>query len=145
MDYSVLTVRREGDGNQIWIKGPTATLEFYGWTKIYEPWQVKLHDDGHGNKFAYYGRKPVTGRSGGQRLRICRSIRRGGHPARLTNCFRIHSHITNRDLAEMAHFAGPQVGWMESKCGRRLYWDEWEAYYQGQTLPFHQGPRRRLA
>ena len=144
-EFATLTVRREGNGNQVWIKGLKTTLSFYGWDQIYDPWRSG-HPSGDGRYYiSRYGARSPLGRSGGQRIRICRALRQQGHPKGLTNAFRIHSHISNRDLAELVHFAGPQVGWMESKCGRRLFYEEWEAYYQGLTLPFHRSPRKKVA
>ena len=144
-DYQTLVIRREGNGNQVWIKGLKATFSYFGWDRLYDPWESGRPGPDGQTRVAYYGRSCGSGRSGGQRIRICRGLRQQGHPKGLTNCFRIHSHISNRDLAELAHFAGPEVGWMEAKCGRRLLWDEWEQYYQGQTLPFHRGRPRRVA
>ena len=143
--FKVLVVRRETDGNQVWIKGRKETFAFFGWDLIYDEWAPRVHTAPDGSRFSYYGARTPRGGAGGQRLRISRAISKNGHPRGLVNCFRIHSHISNRDLAELAHFAGPQVAWMESKCGRRLDWEEWEAYYQGQTLPFHQPRFQKVA
>lgn len=135
--YQVLTIRRQNGGRQIWIKGLRTTFAFFGWDQVYDEWEPNWHLGPNGTRFYYYGARTPRGNAGGQRLRICRSMSKDGHPRGLTNCFRIHSKASNMDLAELAHFAGPQVAWMESKCGKRVEWEDWEAYYQGKARPFH--------
>ena len=53
-----------------------------------------------------------------------------GFPAGKTNCFRVHSHCTNRDLAELAHFTKGEWHWMEGLFGQRRTKAHWLEMYE---------------
>ena len=132
-EYSALRIKKDSGGNDVWIKGLRSTFAFYGWDQHYDEMRPDVPTPSGAYCIGSFTKGAAMGRRGGRRIRICRGLRQQGNPAGLTNCFRIHSHITNADLAELAHFAGPQVGWMESKFGARIPWELWEDLYQGRV------------
>lgn len=118
------------------MRAPKATIEHFGWDEAFDV----LGPDG----VEIEGRRYMRSKGGSTRkflnagtpIRLC-SKPLGSRWVR-TQVFtlRISSHVTNRDLAELVHFARKPVGWMEARDGRRLSWDEWEGYYQGTSNPF---------
>lgn len=130
MEFLTLVLKTEGNGNQVWIKGVKETLEYYGWDKHYDVWLPKGLREGRRVSFSNrFGRK--FGSYGGQSLRVSRSASKQGHEAGKTNVIRIHSHVTNKDLAELVALAAHPISWMENKVYRRVPHDEWMAIYLG--------------
>ena len=130
MEFLTLVLKTEGNGNQVWIKGQKQTLEFYGWDRHYDPWLPKGIREGRGrSQFNRRGRR--FGSYGGQALRVCRSATTTGHPAGMTNVIRIHSHVTNKDLAELVALSAQPIAWMEDKRYHRIGYDQWMAVYLG--------------
>ena len=137
MEFLTLVVRTQSDGNQIWIKGLKQTFEYFGWDKHYDEWQSKGEREG-GRVYFSSRTRPNFGSYGGQPLRVSRSDTTTGHEAGKTNLIRIHSKVTNRDLAELVALAAKPISWMESKNYKRVKRAEWMALHVGV-------PARRLA
>lgn len=110
------------------------TAAFYGWDQEFEPWSPKPHSsDG---KYEYFQR-PLPhshlANKGGRRHFICRSESRQGHPAGMTNAFRLSRNCGLADLAELAHFTTGTWCWITCPWGGRRSRDEWEQIYQAGT------------
>ena len=117
-----------------YISALRSTANYYGWTKEFELWRPKrLYSEG-GYEMAHF--PPREGRGiavGGKRLRICRSPRRQGHPAGLTNQFKVSNSCRTVDLAELAHFTQGDWHWMEDLSGKRVSKEHWEDIYRAGT------------
>ena len=117
-----------------WISAVRSTADYYGWTKEFELWRPKrLYSEG-GYEVAHFPPRAGRGISvGGKRLRICRSPRRQGHPAGLTNQFKVSNSCRTVDLAELAHFTQGDWHWMEDLSGKRVSKEHWEDIYRAGT------------
>ena len=103
------------------------TAEYFGWDKAFPEFHVRTPRDEHGNMKVPIRswKQKDPGGQGGKRLRICRSKRKQGNPAGMTNCFRIQGNVTNAMLHQMAAVAGEKFEWMEKKNGKRIDRDIW--------------------
>ena len=113
-----------------YISALRSTADYYGWTKEFEVWRPKLA--GYDGRYALHQMPNRQGRGhavGGKRLRICRSPSRQGHPAGLTNQFKVSNSCRTVDLAELAHFTQGDWHWMEDLSGKRLSRDHWHQLY----------------
>ena len=128
--YSKLLLRTTEQGDRIWLKCLTATADFYGWTDAFEPWSIKSVGESGGYSYGFDPGRKGHPSSGGTRLRICRSKKRGGNPAGKTNCFRVHSRCTNYDLSELAFFTRGEWHWMEGFRGIRRSKAQWLDMYE---------------
>lgn len=114
------------DESPIWISTLRATADHFGWTTAkryeYKPRPSEARLGGFNLKVCTYRTfLPI----GGTRLRICRSPSRAGFPKGLTHSIRVSEHVTNFDLAELAHLTQGNWHWMSDRVGRRLSRDVW--------------------
>ena len=129
-DYSSLVLRRNQNETAIWLKCLKTTADFYGWTDNFEPLSLKVTSESDGYEFGKDPGRKGDGSSGGNRLYICRDKNMSGFPVGKTNCFRVHSHCSNRDLAELAFFTRGQWEWMQGLFGQRRSKARWLEMYE---------------
>ena len=128
--YSALVLRRNAKGTAIWLRCLTETAEFYGWTDTFEPLTLKVQSESNGYAFGRDPGRVGSANTGGKRLFICRNRSTQGFPKGETNAFRVHSHCSNRDLAELAHFTKGKWEWMEGLFGQRRTKAHWLEMYE---------------
>lgn len=107
------------------------TADYYGWTQEFEEWSPRVIAEA-GN-YAYCidpGRKGNLAMASGKRLRICRSPKKQGMPAGLTNQFKVSRNCSLLDIAEIAHFTKVEWHWMDGPFGERIERERWERIYQ---------------
>lgn len=130
-DYCRLYVGWTKDESPIWIETLRTTAEHYGWA-FAKRYEFKQRPSYLANGWDRYHRE--TYRSffprGGTRLRICRSPSTAGFPAGLTNTVRVSEHVTNFDIAELAHLAQGNWYWLSDRTGRRISRERWLERYQ---------------
>ena len=127
-EFCTLAVRRISRGNWVKLMCLRPTADFYGWSSVFPDWIDAQFTDYPGNirpmpiGVGYRGYR-------GMRLRICRhKTKRQGHPAGLTNCFRVTNNASNMDLYAIAQAVGIDYGWMEAKNGYRRPKAEWDSF-----------------
>lgn len=104
------------------------TADFYGWSAVFPDIIDAQSMDYPGNI------RPMPIGAGyrgyrGIRLRICRSkTTTQGHPAGLTNCFRVSNNASNLDLYAIAQAVSVDYGWMESKSFARVKKEKWDSF-----------------
>ena len=102
-----------------------ATADFYGWTAVFPSLLDAKRVDYPGNIFPMPTKlngKNYTGR----RLRICREKKpHKGHPAGLTNCFRVSNNCSKRDLTAIAQAVTVDFGWMNDFYCARVPRETW--------------------
>lgn len=126
---------RAPDGGKLSLKCRLSTAIYYGWfDALVRPDRnpgVSMDD---WSAVATWTARTVDC-YGGRRLRICRSRIRKGHPAGLTNAFRVSRDATLKELAYLASITRPEFGWMESLDGRRVFREEWLERHAANQLP----------
>ena len=133
-EHIKLTIWRPEGQTARWISVLRTTADYYGWTKEFERWTPKIIETKGGYSFHQMPQRTGRGHAvGGKRLRICRSPKRQGHPAGLTNQFTISARIRMIDLAELANFTQVDWHWMEDRTGRRVSKEHWADIYRGST------------
>ena len=126
--FCALAIRRISRGNWVKIMCLKPTADFYGWSAVFPeiidaqsvdyPGNIRPMPIGNG----YRGYR-------GKRLRICRSkTRTQGHPAGLTNCFRVSNNASNMDLYAIAQAVSIDFGWMENKNHQRVKKEHWDSF-----------------
>ena len=108
-----------------------ATANYYGWTQEFEEWTPR--SIGEAGNYTYCidpGRKGNLIYASGMRLRICRSPKKQGMPAGLTNQFKVSRNCGLLDIAEIAHFTNVDWHWMDGPFGERIERARWERIYQ---------------
>ena len=104
------------------------TADFYGWAAVFPDIIDAQRVDYPGNIRPMVGRPRYRGHLG-KRLRICRhKTRTQGHPAGLTNCFRVTNNASNLDLYAIAQAVSIDFGWMEDKSFRRVSKEKWLSF-----------------
>ena len=127
-DFCALAIRRISRGNWVKLMCLKPTADFYGWSDVFPDILDAQSVDYPGNI------RPLPIGAGyrgyvGKRLRICRSkTSKQGHPARLTNCFRVSNNASNMDLYAIAQAVKIDYGWMEAKNGYRRDKAEWDSF-----------------
>lgn len=133
-DHKYLHLGFTSDETRIWICTLRDTAEHFGWADlpIYKAEPPPSAGPGGWPKVMTCPRRwsPAIG---GTRIRICRTKSRMGYPRRMTHSLRISTHVTNRDLAELAFHANPDWHWMEGRRGIRRTRDEWLDLYYAQA------------
>ena len=105
-----------------------ATADFYGWSRVFPDFIDAKQVDSPGVLINPYLRKNYRGYRG-KPLRICRhKTRRQGHPAGLTNTFRVSLTASSLDMYAIAQAVDIDYGWMENKNGYRRSRNEWESF-----------------
>lgn len=109
----------------VWLCCLKATANHYGWLQAFPEYRppVTVGPDG-----ARSLRIDLTDKRrfyGGKALRISRSASRGGHPACLTNRFRVSSSWRFKDSLALAAATTADWAWMEGKDGCRRTRQEW--------------------
>lgn len=130
-DYIRLGFGSDPEEPTKWINCMRTTADFYGWTAVCPRWHGINTQKGE----RYVMRDTSGGRGnaarGGRRLRICRSASREGWPRGATNCFRVSTRATKKDLAWLAAHTTQPFAWMQAPSGRRLTEPEWLALAVG--------------
>lgn len=129
-EYKRLHVGWTLDESPIWICTLRATADHFGWSSAQRYQYVARPSQGYPGFPRYIvdipHRQWVIG---GQRLRICRSPFTGGFPKGLTHSFRVSEHVTNFDIAELAHLTQGDWHWMTDRIGRRISRERWLERY----------------
>ena len=126
--FCALAIRRISRGNWVKIMCLKPTADFYGWSAVFPeiidaqsvdyPGNIRPMPIGNG----YRGYR-------GKRLRICRDkTRTTGHPAGLTNAFRVSNNASNMDLFAIAQAVTVDYGWMENKHYQRVKKEQWDSF-----------------
>ncbi len=124
-----LVLRTASNDEDIWIRCLRETAELYGWSEVFEE-QIpgrgrQLRPDGTRPIYPSMARRPI----GGKGIRISRSPDKSKLVAGKTNRLRLHSRVTNRDLAELAHFTKGEWYWLETAKNKRVPREEWARIY----------------
>ena len=127
-EFCTLAIRRIARGNWVKLMCLKPTADFYGWSAVFPDIIDAQSVDYPGNIRPW----PIgAGYRGyrGKRLRICRSkTRTQGHPAGLTNCFRVSNNASNMDLYAIAQAVSVDFGWMENKSLQRIRKEHWDSF-----------------
>ncbi len=125
-----LVLRTAPNNEDIWIRCLRETAELYGWTDIYEEQVLgktrRLNDEGRPLIQVTRKRQDI----GGIGIRISRHEDKSKLRAGFVNRLRLHSRVTNRDLAELAHFTKADWHWLESKSFKRVTREESAEIYE---------------
>ena len=115
-----------------YISALRSTANYYGWTKEFELWRPKVLYTSRGFAYSVMPKREGRGHAvGGKRIRISRSPSKCGHPAGLTNQFKVSNSCRTADLAELANFTQGDWHWMEDLSGQRLSKEHWADIYSG--------------
>ena len=126
-DFACLAIRRISKNNWVKLMCLRATADCYGWSRVFPDFIEAQQFERPGYLVNPYLRKNYRGYRG-HRLRICRhDTRKQGHPAGLTNCFRVSLNCSTLDMYAIAQAVGIDYGWMENKNGYRRSRNEWES------------------
>lgn len=127
--YCSLNIRTTPKGECIWIRCLRTTAEKFGWLSAFEEQEIGLARmlDPEQPRRRQLMRHRID--IGGHGIRICTGGGKKGHPAGSTFRLRCHSRVTNRDLAELAHFTAGEWEWLETMNRDRLTRLEWDAVY----------------
>lgn len=127
--YCSLNIRTTDRGECVWVRCLRTTAERFDWLSAFDEQDLftirGLDPDAPRRRMARRSRIDI----GGHGIRICTGGGKTGHPAGNTFRLRCHSRLTNKDLAELAHFTAGDWEWMESMNRDRLTRLEWDAVY----------------
>ena len=129
--YIKLLLDRPAKGQDSWLIALRTTADYYGWTKQFPEWSLKIiATEGKYSFSMDPGRKGEMFCESGRKHRVCRSPSRDGNPAGMTNQFKVSRNTGLLQMAELAHFTEGDWHWMEGPRGERVSKDRWEARYQ---------------
>ena len=125
--YVQLALRQTPRGDWVRMILLKVTADFYGWTEVFPTWdRARAVANPGGTRRPAYTVRPR--RYKGVRHYICRDLNRTqGFPAGLTNCFRVTTNCTARDLVAIAQSVQIPYGWMTAKFGERRKKACWDA------------------
>lgn len=126
--FASLAVRKTKRGSWVQLMCLQGTADFYGWSSVFPTVVEAKAVERNGVLFSPTLKSDYRGHRG-RRLRICRSKKsKQGHPAGLTNAFRVTNNATSLDLYAIAQAVSVDYGWMEAEYGYRRSRDEWMSF-----------------
>lgn len=120
-----LAVRRLAKGRYVKLICLKSTADFYGWSEFFPTVIESRLADGDGETLVFNQMRRGVHRGRHALVRISRDANKQGHPAGVTNQFRVSQCAMQRDYAEIAQGVGVEFGWMEDKNNRRRSQEEW--------------------
>ena len=131
--YIKLLISRE-TRQDVYLIALRTTANYYGWSEQFEVWSPKpvLVENGR-TWFMDPGRKGEMFCEAGRIHRICRSPSKRGHPAGLTNKFKVSRNARLLDLAEIAHLVQVDWHWMTGPSGERISRERWAEIHAANT------------
>ena len=118
----------KGDYAKIWVKYETA--EFFGWLDEFESYpEMVKREIAEGKRTTVRLRRKTSRRITGKECRIGRGQVMRRNEGGLTHAFRLGRLVTNRQLAELAHFTKGEWYWMEDVGGIRRTREQWLDLY----------------
>lgn len=124
-EYVDLSLRQMKCGQWVKLKCLRSTAEHYGWLDAFDaPFFPAVPGIERPRQLVRWTNKSPA-HKGGSRLRVCKVSRKKGHPAGVTNCFRMTWGYTDRDLAVLARLIPVEWSWMENKRGKRINREQW--------------------
>lgn len=129
--YIKLLLHREAGTRDRYLIALRTTADYYGWPEQFPEWTPETTLGPDGRRWCKDpGRRGRLECEAGMRLRVCRSPSTGGHPAGMTNAFKVSNNCRLVDIAEVAHFTQGDWHWLTSPNGERISRDRWEEIFQ---------------
>ena len=120
-----LQVGTTSSGQPCWVACLRVTARHYGWDVAFPLQAPPVRALSDGSRRVVYCKQDGRGAWGGKSLRICRSAETGGHPAGVTNRFRVSRNWRVRDSVALAEATTADWAWMEALDGRRRTRAQW--------------------
>lgn len=130
-EFVKLTIRQARSGQAIWLKCLRYTADFYGWAAVFPEWRPEHGLGGQSNVMVGGAYAAAPPHRGGRPHLICRSPSRRGHPAGLTNQFRLSRDSGVADIARLAYVTSTEWCWLDDLRGNRVLREDWLAIAAG--------------
>ena len=120
-----LAIRQKSQDRFVSLLAPRATVEYYGWDKVFPVWRGKYTNQTPTRRSHLWPDRRAFKLGGRRRLVISSIECRQGTPKGCTRQFRVTTDASLEDLINIAQAADRKFGWMTDFSGKRIRWEEW--------------------
>jgi hypothetical protein len=128
-EHISLVIREMSRNRFVWVRAMQATVNFMGWNKEFQSEMVHKAANSH-DGLVQLSKKGHNSRLFGKPMQIYRGRNRHRPGPQNRHGFRIATHATLLDVAELAHFTTCDWYWMTSPDGVVRSREQWDAIYQ---------------
>lgn len=133
-EHVSLVIRELGQNRLVWVRAMQATIDFMGWGRKFDT-ELQHKAARSPDGLVQLTKKGHNSIIPGKRMIIYRGRDRHRPGPQNRHGFRIASHATLLDVAELAHFTTCDWHWMSSPNGELRSREEWDAIYQAGGKP----------
>jgi hypothetical protein len=128
-EHVSLVIRELGQYRLIWVRAMKATIDFMGWGREFNT-EIQHKSARSADGLVQLTKKGHNSLVHGKKMVIYRGRNRHRPGPQNRHGFRIATHATLLDVAELAHFTTCDWHWMSSPNGVLRSREEWDAIYQ---------------
>ena len=128
-EHVSLVIRGLSRKRCVWVRAMQATVNFMGWGKEFESEMLYKAANSY-DGLVQLSKKGHNSKLHGRAMQIYRRRDRHRPGPQNRHGFRIATHATLLDVAELAHFTTCDWYWMTSPNGELRSREEWDAIYQ---------------
>jgi hypothetical protein len=128
-EHVSLVIRELPSKRLVWVRAYQATCDFMGWSAEFAT-EVEHKAAKSFDGRVQFSKKSYSNKIAGKRLQIYRRRDRHRPGPQNRHGFRVCTHATLLDIAELAHFTTCDWYWLSGPDGKVRSREQWDAIYQ---------------